>query len=78
MRDGAKKPRDNDCGCLTHDGPHFLHMDEYTRQANRKLLHWAQDGGAMAEVYLYRFCELELIRLREKRLWMEQRQGGTQ
>lgn len=79
--------RNNDCGCTTHDGPHFIYMDTYTREANEKLIRDALTAlknlpddapdayrGALEAKY-FRGCELEIIRLREKAAWMKTEEG---
>lgn len=63
--DGTVRPLEKDCGCLTHEGPHWLHMDAVLRGLNGPLL---EMGQAVA------FAQEEAARLREKFVQME-RQG---
>lgn len=28
----------NDCGCVLHNGPHWLHMDDVDKSLNQRLL----------------------------------------
>lgn len=37
-RDGRVIVLEKDCGCLGHDGPHWLHMNDLWRASNRTLL----------------------------------------
>jgi hypothetical protein len=75
-----------DCQCITHDGPHWLHMDSYTRASNRELLDYAKKLAEEAKtamdahfvhVLLNRFVELEIVRLQAKEREL-QRLGITQ
>lgn len=77
LTDGRIVPLDGPCeaGCITHTGPHWLHMDEYERATNLKLLGMAErqaksartyTEALMVEVYLHRFAELEAVRLQSK------------
>jgi hypothetical protein len=68
-----------DCGCVTHEGPHWLHYDHLIRAQNRRLLVRLQaqaaaptDVGSWA-VLCDAYAREELARLREKRQEMEQR-----
>lgn len=36
--DGSIVDLQKDCDCLTHDGPHWLHMDRVWHAMNRELL----------------------------------------
>jgi hypothetical protein len=54
-----------DCECITHDGPHFLHMDALDWERNLKHL---KAGGVRG------FVVEEQARLREK-LWHMERLG---
>jgi hypothetical protein len=38
MADGTVREAVKDCDCLTHDGPHWIHMDNYWRGRNEELL----------------------------------------
>jgi hypothetical protein len=64
-----------DCTCITHKGPHWLHMDEFDKAQNSKLL--AQAEGLIqpphtsarymqAQALFRRFCEFEIVRLGQK------------
>ena len=33
-----------DCECITHDGPHWLHMDQLSKQRNYKNHQWALES----------------------------------
>lgn len=37
FKDGTTKELEKDCGCLTHNGPHFLHDNRLWKQRNQKL-----------------------------------------
>ena len=67
----------NDCGCITHQGPHWLHMDLLDRERNLKLLERlvravemrnADDHALAHQAWL----QAERMRLREKLYHMEQ------
>lgn len=49
-----------DCGCQHHDGPHWLHMDEYWKRKNLELR--SKDNG-LSDLG---FAVEEAARLREK------------
>jgi hypothetical protein len=60
-----------DCACLTHDGPHWQHMDTLDRQWNHELLEqtmrYKEDRNfAMFTVTLHCHAQAELRRLAEK------------
>ena len=68
-----------DCGCVTHEGPHWLHYDHLIWAQNRRLLTRLQaqaaaptDVGTWA-VLCDAYVREEMARLREKRQEMEQR-----
>jgi hypothetical protein len=46
-----------DCDCITHEGPHWLHMDRLTHQMNRRMLDRNNTQG---------FMSAEIVRLEEK------------
>ena len=58
---------EKDCECLTHDGPHWLHMDEVSKALNRPLL----ESGTFLS--LHGFAKEEAARLREKLYQMTSR-----
>ena len=69
-----------DCECITHTGPHWLHDDAITRAANLELLDYAERLAATAQTmadanYIYavgaRFAEVEIVRLDAKRREMQ-------
>ncbi len=64
-----------ECECVTHDDPHWIHMDNFDHEQNRELLRAAEhpDAGIMAEVYLHAFAKAELHRLNEKLKEMNKR-----
>jgi hypothetical protein len=35
-----------DCGCITHEGPHWVHMDEQWRERNRTILRRMEEARA--------------------------------
>jgi hypothetical protein len=37
-------PFAKDCQCVTHDGPHWLHMDRHDKQRADDLLRWAREN----------------------------------
>ncbi len=51
-----------DCGCITHDGPHFVHMQEILHEKNLKLLESQSIFAPIA------FSREEIARLRELRI----------
>ena len=62
-----------DCTCLTHEGPHFLHMDTLWKQKNHELLEQAvryEESGMYVEALAILRCydQEELRRLKEKEL----------
>jgi hypothetical protein len=69
-----------DCGCVTHEGPCWLHYDHLIRTQNRRLLASLQAQAAgptdvgMWAVLCDAYMREEMVRLREKRQEME-RQG---
>ena len=38
-----------DCGCVIHEGPHWLHMDDVRHDLNRRLLDTSPMGFAIEE-----------------------------
>jgi hypothetical protein len=79
LTDGSVVRLVKDCGCLTHEGPCWLHMDHLDRLRNRRLLRSLQaqaagptDVGRWA-VLCDAYMRDEMARLREKRLEMERR-----
>ena len=61
LADGSIIPLPKDCGCQTHDGPHWLHMDGIDRSLNRSLL----DGATNSE-QIQAYAKAEQRRLKEK------------
>jgi hypothetical protein len=57
-----------DCGCQTHTGPHWLHMDAITHEQNRKFLAQAKQGNIRAG---FTFVTVEQQRLEQKAREME-------
>lgn len=37
MKDGSIVELSKDCGCITHEGPHWIHADDLYREANKLL-----------------------------------------
>lgn len=48
---------ENECGCLHHEGPHWLHMSKVSYALNLKIL---ERGGSLAK---HAFAEAEIRRL---------------
>lgn len=46
-----------DCECITHDGPHFLHMNQLDKEQSQKYLNMKTNGGSLA------FAQNEIARL---------------
>mgnify|MGYP003405942450 FL=1 len=65
MLDGTFVLLEKDCECVgLHDGPHWLHMDEFDKATNRKM---GEDAIATKNVALWRrHCLAEMQRLDEK------------
>ena len=62
---------DTTCGCLTHQGPHWLHMDYTTKKQNFRLLalavHLTANGSVKESLlYMEAFMHAENRRLDEK------------
>lgn len=70
LTDGTVIELVKDCGCLTHEGPHWLHMDDMYRRLNQPLRDRALAGDLLAVSAL---ATEEIARLREKRHQMESR-----
>ncbi len=68
--DGTIITLEKDCDCLTHDGPHWLHMDRLYKAMNQK--HIAGDRITDDMCWLA-FATTERERLREKAYEMESR-----
>lgn len=64
MENGEIVPAANDCGCITHNGPHWCHMDDWWRERNATF-------DQSTEAGLRAFISEEYRRLREKRHNME-------
>ena len=62
LADGTIVEAVKDCGCVDHDGPHWLYMDDLWKASNQKL----RDAGNVRG-----FIVAELHRLKEKRFSME-------
>lgn len=69
LTDGQVVDAPQDCGCVHHTGPHWLHMDAVHKAANLAALN--RMGGPANATARRRFAELELVRLRLKRLNFE-------
>lgn len=54
-----------DCECITHEGPHFLHMNSLDKEQSQKYLDMKTNGGSLA------FAQNEINRL--NRLFCELR-----
>lgn len=54
---------EKDCHCITHDGPHWLHMDRIDRSLNDRYKARAMEGHPLA---VRAYAQLELRRLKEK------------
>lgn len=62
---------EKDCECLTHDGPHWRHMDAIWKEQNRELLQqlhrYEQDRNySMWAATLHCYAQNEQQRLAEK------------
>lgn len=75
LTDGTIIELTQDCACLSHTGPHWLHMDELTREKNREALDRtskmsAQDIDAVQAIQCRalfdHFAKVEIIRLDTK------------
>lgn len=64
LQNGETVPLEKDCGCVIHDGPHWLHMDDVDERLNRPLRERAMRGESMVVIQAY--AQAELRRLREK------------
>lgn len=53
-----------DCGCVTHSGPHWIHEDRLTFEHNLRIL---ERGGMLAPLA---FAQDEAVRLQNKRYAM--------
>ena len=56
LTDGTIVEAEKDCRCVTHEGPHWIHMDDLWKSMNRDMLQ-ASPRGFIAE---------ECARLRQK------------
>lgn len=68
-----------DCECITHEGPHWLHLDGLDRRRNlehlRRAVEALEAGDARAADHAaYAFARAEIVRLREKG-WQMERAG---
>jgi hypothetical protein len=70
LRDGSVIDLVKDCDCRTHEGPHWLHMDEMSKRLNAPLRGRAMSGDLLA---IRGLAIEEIARLREKRYQMESR-----
>lgn len=70
LTDGSVVELVKDCGCVIHEGPHWLHMDEVSKRLNQPLREKALTGSQLAA---YALATEEIARLREKRYQMESR-----
>ena len=72
--DGSVRPLEKDCGCVTHDGPHWLHMDRVSRELNYKKLHEIKIGDEpMASLAMGAIAREEEARLDRKLFEMKGR-----
>lgn len=55
---------EKDCDCLTHEGPHWLHMDAIARLFHEETMRHAE--GPLAEFVLIQVAEQEAERLKRK------------
>jgi hypothetical protein len=80
LTDGSVVELVKECGCVVHEGAHWLHMDHLIRAQNRQLLASIQAQAAgptdpgMWACLCDAYMQEELARLREKR-WQMERQG---
>lgn len=64
-----------DCSCQTHDGPHWIHMDDFKRSRNEEMIESALESAETCrdrvqawqiEAILHRGTEFEIMRLEDK------------
>jgi len=67
LENGTIVDLEKECGCITHEGPHWIHMDKMDRERNKKLL---MIGGDLAT---RGFLIEDLERVKQKRRNMELR-----
>lgn len=58
---------EKDCDCITHEGPHWVHLDRIYKEKNQIIL--SRGGRYSVEA----FCQEECARLDEKERQMKQR-----
>ena len=61
---GRVRPLVKECGCITHEGPHWLDSDRSWRESNRRIITDRPD--AVTVLTLRAFAAEEVARLREK------------
>ena len=68
LTDGSIIALDGPCeaGCITHTGPHWLHVDRIERWMND-----VERFNTVSPVLIRRLAELEIKRLQEKRRHMQ-------
>ena len=71
LKDGSIVEAKQDCGCVIHTGPHWVHMDEFDKARNLRMLEAM--GGHEDPIARERFAQYELIRLRAKKYNFELR-----
>jgi hypothetical protein len=80
LTDGSVVDLPKDCNCVTHEGPHALHMLEMDRQRltseaaeieRYAKLPMSPQAAAHLRLRMQRHAEKQLARLREKRLYMQ-------
>lgn len=60
MKDGSIVELSKDCGCITHEGPHWIHADDLYREANKLL------SSACTRLVSAGFAIEEQVRLQSK------------
>lgn len=64
LNDGTEIELEKDCGCITHEGPHWLHMDRLTHSLNIGMLPTEESTEGIAVAHC--FIESEIRRLAKK------------
>jgi len=62
LTDGTIIELEQDCGCITHTGPHWIHMDAIDKWLNNALI-----KESLNPLHIQEIARLELARLEAKR-----------
>lgn len=71
LTDGTVVELEKDCDCVTHEGPHWLHMDDVDKSLNVPLRARALAGESLLAIRAY--AQVEQQRLAMKLREMESR-----